>query len=112
MLPPDLKICSQCNSVSVLVHLMAILVLMFSPAGQMESIQAAIQGGNIDAVTANLTQIDVEHARASVPEDEVKVKALIQLHSSFSEVNKAVRDTMGKWCGEAFTGLIQSGKVS
>merc|ERR1712086_208150 len=63
-------------------------------------------------VTLNLTQIDVENAKASVAKDEETVKALIQQHSSFEAVNKAVKDSMSKWCGEAFTAFLQSDQAS
>merc|ERR1712086_305780 len=63
-------------------------------------------------VTLNLTQIDVENAKASVPKDEETVKALIQQHSSFDAVNKAVKGSMSKWCGDAFTAFLQSDQAS
>ena len=71
-------------------------VKMILPPESMQSIQAAIGSGNINAVTQSLTQIDVESAEASVPEDETKVKLLIQQYSSFDNVSKAVKNSMRK----------------
>jgi hypothetical protein len=87
-------------------------VKMFLPPEQMESFKAAMLSSNVSAVTQNLTQIDVENAKASVPKDEETVKGLIQQHSSFDAVNKAVKDSMSNWCGEAFTAFLQSGQVT
>ena len=87
-------------------------VKMILPPEQMTSFKAAMQSNNVSAVTQNLTQIDVENAKASVPKDEETVKALIQQHSSFDAVNKAVKGSMSNWCGEAFTTLVQSDQVA
>merc|ERR1719272_801505 len=87
-------------------------VKMILPPDQMESFKAECRSSNVSAVTQNLTQIDVENAKASVPKDEETVKALIQQHSSFDAVNKAVKDSMSKWCGEAFTAFLQSDQAS
>ena len=87
-------------------------VQMILPPAQMESFQAAMQSGGVSAVTQNLTQIDVENAKASFLEDGVKVRALIQQHASVDKVNKAVTDSMSKWCGQAFTEFLQSGQVA
>ena len=91
---------------------LGVKVQMILPPAQMNSFKAAMQRGSANAVTQNLTQIDVEHARASVPEDEVKLRALIQQHSSFDEVNKTVEDSMVKWCDKAFAAFLQSSQVS
>ena len=91
---------------------LGVKVQMILPPAQMNSFKAAMQRGNANAVTQNLTQIDVEHARASVREDEVKLRALIQHHSSFDEVNKTVGDSMVKWCDKAFAAFLQSSQVS
>ena len=87
-------------------------VKMILPPDQMESFKAAMRSSNVSAVTQNLTQIDVENAKASVPKDEETVKALIQQHSSFDAVNKAVKGSMSEWCGEAFTAFLQSDQVT
>merc|ERR1712086_1080656 len=87
-------------------------VKMILPPEQMTSFKAAMQSNNVSAVTQNLTQIDVENAKASVPKDEETVKALIQQHSSFDAVNKAVKDSMIKWCSDAFKEFLQSGQAS
>ena len=82
-------------------------VKMILPPESMQSIQAAIGSGNWTAVTQSLTQIDVESAEASVPEDETKVKLLIQKHSSFDNVNEAVKNSMRNWCMAAFEALLK-----
>ena len=82
-------------------------VKMILPPESMQSIQAAIGSGNINAVTQSLTQIDVESAEASVREDETKVKLLIQKHSSFDNVNEAVKNSMRNWCMAAFEALLK-----
>ena len=87
-------------------------VKMILPPEQMESFQAECRVGNISAVTQNLTQIDVENAKASVPKDEETVKGLIQQHSSFDAVNKAVKDSMSNWCGDAFKEFLKSDQVA
>ena len=79
---------------------------MILPPKSMQSIQAAMASGNMDAVTQSLTQIDVESAEASVPEDAETVRSLIQKNSSFKEVNEAVRDSMAKWCGSALIDFL------
>merc|ERR1719272_1231756 len=87
-------------------------VKMILPPKQMESFKAECRSSNVSAVTQNLTQIDVENAKASVPKDEETVKALIQQHSSFDAVNKAVKDSMSNWCGEAFKEFLKSDQAS
>ena len=87
-------------------------VKMILPPEQMARFQAECRVGNIGAVTQNLTQIDVENAKASVPKDEETVKALIQQHSSFDAVNKAVKDSMSNWCGDAFKEFLKSDQVA
>merc|ERR1712086_926711 len=91
---------------------LGVKVKMILPPDQMESFKAAMRSSNVSAVTQNLTQIDVENAKASVPKDEETVRDLIQQHSSFVAVNKAVKDSMIKWCSEAFTAFLQSGQAS
>ena len=82
-------------------------VKMILPPESLQSIQAAIGDGNMQAVTQSLTQIDVESAKASVPEDEEKVRSIIQQHSSFEKVNEAVKNSMRKWCITAFEDLLK-----
>ena len=82
-------------------------VKMILPPESMQSIQAVIGSGNVHFVKENLTQIDVESAKASVPEDETKVKLLIQKHSSFDSVNEAVKKSMRKCCATAFEELLK-----
>ena len=91
---------------------LGVKVKMILPPEQMESFKAAMQSNNVGAVTQNLTQIDVENAKASVPKDEETVKALIKQHSSFDAVNKAVKDSMIKWCGDAFKDFLKSDQVA
>ena len=87
-------------------------VKMFLPPEQMKSFQEECRVGNISAVTQNLTQIDVENAKASVPKDEQTTKALIQQHSSSDAVNKTVKDSMNNWCGDAFKEFLKSDQVA
>ena len=82
-------------------------VKMILPPESMQSIQAAIGSGNINFVKGSLTQIDVESAEASVPEDETKVKLQIQKHSSFDSVNEAVKKIMRKCCATAFEDFLK-----
>ena len=86
---------------------MGVDVKIILPPESMQSIQAAIGSGNVNFVKENLTQIDVESAKASVPEDETKVKLLIQKHSSFDSVNEAVKKSMRKCCATAFEELLK-----
>ena len=81
-------------------------VKMILPPESMKSIHIAMSN-NMQAVTQNLTQIDVESASASVPEDEEKVRSLIQQNSSFEHVNEAVRNSMRTWCTTAFADFLK-----
>ena len=77
------------------------------PPAQIESIQAAFERNEVDIVRRNLTEIDVESAKASVEADEIKVKEVIQQDSSFDEVDTAVKGSMSAWCGAAFTAFLK-----
>ena len=49
-----------------------------------------------------MTNIDVELAEATVEEDRVKVKNMIQETYSFDAVNAAVKRSMKSWCTTMF----------
>ena len=82
-------------------------VQIIMPPAQIESIQAAFERNEVDIVRRNLTEIDVESAKASVEADEIKVKEVIQEDSSFDTVDTAVKDSMSDWCGAAFSAFLK-----
>ena len=49
---------------------------------------------SLEELRANLTAIDIENAKASYEEDEIKVKHEIRTTSSFEKVNEAVKGAM------------------
>ena len=53
---------------------------------------------SLEELRANLTAIEIENAKASYEEDEIKVKHEIQTTSSYEEVNAAVKRAMEEWC--------------
>ena len=62
----------------------------------------------MNRIKESLTAIDVEHAKASVPEDETKVKQEIQRVSGFSEVNESVQESMVQWMEKVFAQQMRS----
>ena len=73
---------------------------MIMPPDKAESFDAEISRGTegLHTVVASLTKIDVQRAKASVPEDETKVLGLIKAGTGFDAVNASVRSSMQTWC--------------
>ena len=63
-------------------------------------------GGGLKTIKEKVSRIDCMNATASNPEDEKKVKEIIEKRSD--EVNKAVRQRFIDWCGEAIKESLNS----
>ena len=64
-------------------------------------------GSGIQEITSSLSCVDSERAVAWNPEDEVKVKSLIQETVGFGHVNRHVTKVMITWVGEVIKAHIQ-----
>jgi len=73
------------------------------PESSNQSLQEQISRGDlgIREITESLSSIDVQHAKAWDPQDEIAVKGVIQASTpDFSYVNNHVTRVMVKWIGE------------
>jgi len=76
-------------------------VTMVMPPAERTIFNERLASGQLDDVIQHLTDIQVQHAKASVPKDEDMVKALIKSTVGFESVNAAVRYGMLQWCEAA-----------
>ena len=74
---------------------LGISVTVIMPQEQKASLRSALNAqGGLQRVSASLSGIDVEKARATVQEDETKVKRSIKSTVGFKAVNQKVRQSM------------------
>ena len=87
------------------------------PAAATEHLYQQVHLGKtgIEEITRSLGRVDSQQAKAWKPEDELKVKTLIQTTVGFEHVNKHVTDVMLRWFGEVMKnhlqGLIDTAKT-
>merc|ERR1739845_200503 len=83
-------------------------VTMILPEGPAEELIAEISLGNvgITKIKDSLCKVDVEMAKASIKDDEIKVKALISSSVGFRRVNKRVRGSMSRWAASMVRAYI------
>ena len=82
------------------------ITIILPPEG-MASFTEQMENGNIKQIKASLTTFDVADAKASVPADEVKVKALISSTVGFDVVNRSVARSMQTWCASALNAYLE-----
>lgn len=89
-------------------------VEMILPPEAARGFHDALQNTGIKVVADSLTNVDVENAKASHPEDEKKVKALIRSGIGYNAVNTEVRNSMINWVQVQFILYVTSlrGSVS
>ena len=63
---------------------------------------------NFEEITKSLCVVDLENADASVPEDKVAIRQLVQKDMGFAEVNNNVLAMMRGWVLEAAKALLAS----
>ena len=85
---------------------LGIKITIILPPEGMASFTEQMENGNIKQIKASLTTFDVADAKASVPEDEVKVKGLISSTVGFDAVNKSVRRSMQTWCASVLKAYL------
>ena len=78
------------------------LYLVLPPAA-IESLASRVASGELAVVVDRLLKVDVENAKASSPDDEEKVKALIADTVGFEAVNAAVVHCMKKMFVDSFS---------
>jgi len=67
------------------------------PPDQADKFHYELENTGMKNIIASLTNIDVETAKASQPEDEKKVKALIEREIGYIAVNNQVQGSMSNW---------------
>ena len=85
---------------------LGISITIILPPEGMTSFTEEMESGNIKKIKTSLTDLNVANAKASVPEDEVKVKELISSTVGFEAVNRAVGRSMQKWCGRVLKAYL------
>jgi len=88
-------------------HELAVGVTIILPPEVMGSFTAEMEAGNIKQIKDNLTELDVENAKASVLEDELKVKQLISSTVGFDAVNLSVKRSMQTWCASVLKAYLE-----
>ena len=79
------------------------------PAAATEHLYQQVHLGKtgIEEITRSLSEVDSQQANAWKPEDELKVKMLIQTTVGFDHVNQHVTDVMLRWFGEVMKTHMQ-----
>merc|ERR1712070_1322832 len=67
-----------------------------------------VEGGKIKKIRDDLTRVDVQTAKASVPADEAKVKDIIRKSVGIDAVNTAVMRRMQHWCASVFKDYLEN----
>lgn len=81
-----------------------IQIEIIMPAAEASSLQAALTRGELASIKQKFDNIDVQNAKASVEDDEKKVKQAIQQSCGFEKVNGAVKKSMRNWVAQAMWG--------
>jgi len=84
-----------------------IKIKIILPPEVMKSFTQELESGGIKQIKENLSDFDVAAARASVPEDEIKVKQLITSTIGFKAVNQTVSASMNSWCARVLKGYLE-----
>ena len=71
------------------------LTLILTPAEQASFREALLN--DFDSIVPALSRIDVEHAKATVKEDEDTIRKLVSSSMGFHEVNKGVMEELREW---------------
>ncbi|CAE7896763.1 BGLU42 [Symbiodinium necroappetens] len=85
-------------------------VTFIMPEDSAISLRETVEHGKtgIAHITGSLRAVDAEHAKAWKPEDEEKVKSLIQQTVGFEKVNRHVAQTMIRWISQAMKQHLHS----
>lgn len=88
---------------------MDIPVTFLMPEAAAKSLQEQIERGaeGISHIIESVSMVDVANAEAWKPEDETKVKSVIQGSVGFEQVNRHVVEVMVQWIGNVVKGQFQ-----